>query len=338
MDPDQINAVKRMQGFIEAHLAEPVTLSALARAARYSPWHAARLFKEYTGRSPFDYIRQRRLSAAANRLSASPCKVVDVAFDFVFDSHEGFTRAFTRQFGMPPRRFQRQKPSVVLFMPDRMRSYYPPETKGSAPVKSPPEKTASQVVFVQIVQRPARKMILKRGKRATHYFEYCEEVGCDVYERLGRIKQAIHEPMGLWLPDCFRRPGTSVYAQGVEVPADCAGPVPGGYDILDLPPCTFMIFQGQPFKDDDFMEAISSLWDVMKTYQPELYGYEWADDDAPRFQLEPVGYRGYIEGRPVRPVNQTNPRPARRKNAAPAHPSQEKIPARGTLQRERNLP
>jgi hypothetical protein len=61
-----------------------------------------------------------------------------------------------------------------------------------------------------------------------------------------------------------------------------------------------MIFQGQPFKDDDFMEAISSLWDVMKTYQPELYGYEWADDDAPRFQLEPVGYRGYIEGRPVR--------------------------------------
>ena len=300
MDPDQINAVKRMQGFIEAHLAEPVTLSGLARAARYSPWHAARLFKEYTGRSPFDYIRQRRLSAAADRLSASPCKVVDVAFDFVFDSHEGFTRAFTRQFGMPPRQFRRKKPSVVLFMPDRMRSYYPPETKGSAPMKSKTEKPQSQVVFVQLVNRPARKMILKRGKRATHYFEYCEEVGCDIYARLGQIKQAIHEPMGLWLPDRFRRPGTSVYAQGVEVPADYAGPVPEGYDILDLPPCTLMVFQGPPFNDDDFMQAISSLWDVMKTYQPELYGYEWDDDAAPRFQLEPVGYRGYMEGRPVR--------------------------------------
>jgi hypothetical protein len=185
-------------------------------------------------------------------------------------------------------------------MPGRMRSYYPPETKGSAPMKAPSEKPGSQVVFVQIVQRPERKMILKRGKRATHYFEYCEEVGCDVYARLGQIKQAIHEPMGLWLPDRFRRPGTSVYAQGVEVPADYAGPVPEGYEILDLPPCTFMIFQGQPFKDDDFMEAISSLWDIMKTYQPELYGYEWDDEAAPRFQLEPVGYRGYIEGRPVR--------------------------------------
>lgn len=134
MDPDQINAVKRMQGFIEAHLAEPVTLSALARAARYSPWHAARLFKEYTGRSPFDYIRQRRLSAAANRLSASPCKVVDVAFDFVFDSHEGFTRAFTRQFGMPPRRFQRQKPSVVS--PPR------PPRQPDQPQARPPENAA----------------------------------------------------------------------------------------------------------------------------------------------------------------------------------------------------
>ena len=33
-----------------------------------------------------------------------------------------------------------------------------------------------------------------------------------------------------------------------------------------------------------------------------LIGYAWADADAPRFQLEPMGYGGYIEGRPVRPL------------------------------------
>ena len=38
----------------------------------------------------------------------------------------------------------------------------------------------------------------------------------------------------------------------------------------------------------------------MKSYQPEVYGFTWADDDGPRFQLKPAGYRGYIEGRPVR--------------------------------------
>ena len=335
MDSEQINAVKRMQSFIEAHRTEPITLAGLARAARYSPWHAARLFKEYVGRAPFEYVRQRRLSAAADELCAAPRKVIDVAFDFVFDTHEGFTRAFTRQFGISPRQFRRKKPSVVLFMPDRMRSYYPPATPGNAPMKAKTAQPQSQVVFVQIVDRPARKMILKRGKKATHYFEYCEEVGCEIYAQLGQIKQAIHEPMGLWLPQRLRRPGTSVYAQGVEVPADYAGPVPAGFELIDLPPCKMMVFQGPPFDEKNFEQAIFSLWDVMQTYQPELYGYEWADDDAPRFQLEPVGYRGYMEGRPVRPVNKAKAKPAPRKSAATPHPSQKKTPKSGTLQRKR---
>ncbi|HXK79014.1 MAG TPA: AraC family transcriptional regulator [Kiritimatiellia bacterium] len=335
MDSEQIKAVKRMQGFIEAHLAEPITLYGLARAARYSPWHAARLFKEYTGRAPFEYIRQRRLSAAADKLCAAPRKVIDVAFDFVFDSHEGFTRAFTRQFGISPRQYRQKKPSVVLFMPDRMRSYYPPNPKGTAPMKAKTEKPQSQVVFVQIVARPARKMILKRGKKATHYFEYCEELGCEIYSQLGQIKAAIHEPMGLWLPKNLQRPDTSVYAQGVEVPADYAGPVPEGFEVISLPACTMMVFQGPPFDDQNFEQAIFSLWDVMKTYQPERYGYEWADADAPRFQLEPVGYRGYIEGRPVRPVNETTRKPTRYKASAAPHPSQKKSPKSKTLRRKR---
>ncbi len=325
MDSEQIKAVKRMQRFIEAHLAEPITLTGLARAGCYSPWYAARLFKEYTGRSPFEYIRQLRLSAAANRLCAEPNKVIDVAFDFVFDSHEGFTRAFTRQFGIPPRQFRRTQPPVVLFMPDRMRSYYPPQPKGNTPMQAQPK---SQVVFVQIVARPARKLILKRGRRATNYFEYCAEVGCQVYEQLGQIKHAIHEPMGLWLPKRFRRPGTSLYAQGVEVPADYAGPIPEGFELIELPPCAMLVFQGPPFDDRNFEQAISSLWDVMQTYQPELYGYEWDDNAGPRFQLEPVGYRGYMEGHPVRPINQAPGKPVRRKTVATPHPALKQTPRR----------
>jgi hypothetical protein len=35
---------------------------------------------------------------------------------------------------------------------------------------------------------------------------------------------------------------------------------------------------------------------------PEIYGFKWADADGPRFQMEPQGYRGYIEGKPVREI------------------------------------
>jgi hypothetical protein len=122
---------------------------------------------------------------------------------------------------------------------------------------------------------------------------------------LAAIKEALYEPMGMWLPENLRKPGTSVYAQGVEVPEDFAGELPEGFDLIDLPPCKMMIFQGQPFTDEKFEEAIGELWEVIKGYNPETYWFAWAEEDGPRFQLEPLGYRGYIEGRPVRQLNTT---------------------------------
>lgn len=105
------------------------------------------------------------------------------------------------------------------------------------------------------------------------------------------------------MPEKFRRPGTSEYVQGVEVPLDYAGEIPEGFEVMELPPCKMMVFQGPPYAEDEFEKAIGDLWAVMETYNPELYGFCWADEDGPRFQLEPMGYRGYIEGRPVRPLN-----------------------------------
>ncbi len=296
---DRIKAVERMQAHVEAHLGERITMAALARAAGYSQWHGARLFKELTGKAPFEYVRLRRLSAAAERLRGTSCRVVDVAFDFVFDSHEGFTRAFARQFGVSPRRFRQTGSSVEPFLPPRLRDGYARRQRGNGTMSKHDEPST---VFVQVLDRPARKMIVRRATKATHYFEYCEEVGCDVWDRLAAIPNALQEPLGMWLPPALRPPGTSEYVQGVEVAADFAGEVPDGFELAELPPCKMMVFQGAPFEDEDFERAIESLWDVMKSYTPETYGFAWADDDGPRFQLRPEGYRGYIEGRPVRPL------------------------------------
>ena len=296
---ERTKAAGRMQDYIEANLGDKITMAALARAAWYSQWHAARVFKEVTGKSPFEYVRLRRLSVAAQELRGTSRKVIDVAFEFAFDSHEGFTRAFARQFGMAPAHFRRTESPAQLFMPPQLREWYIRRQKGDHTMA---EKKKLAAVFVQILDRPARKAIVKRGRKATHYFEYCEEVGCDVWAKLGAIPNALQEPMGMWLPTGLRTPGTSEYVQGVEVASDYEGEVPDGFDVIALPACKMMVFQGPPFEDKDFQQAISSLWEVMKSYKPETYGYTWADDDGPRFQLAPEGYRGYIEGRPVRPV------------------------------------
>jgi AraC-like DNA-binding protein len=290
-------AVRRMKDCIEAHTAEPVTLHMLAAAAQYSPWHAERIFKELEGKTPFEYLRAARLSRAAEELLNPDAKVIDVAFDYVFDSHEGFTRAFTRQFGVSPQKYSRSAPLIKFFLPRQVRDYYLTMKKG---VMTMPENKNANTVFVQVIDRPARKLILKRGVKAAEYFAYCEEVGCDVWDILTAVKDALYEPIGMWLPESLRKPGTSEYAQGVEMPADYTGAVPEGFELIELPPCKMMVFQGKPYDDEKFEEAISALWEVMKSYDPKVYGFEWADEEAPRFQLAPMGYRGYIEARPVR--------------------------------------
>jgi len=300
---DNINAVNRMQDFIESHFHQPITLHMLAGAAGYSPWHAARIFKAVTGKSPFEYIRSLRLSRAALRLRDEDVKIVDVAFDFVFDSHEGFTRAFSKHFGLTPQQYTKVKPKVKLFVPIPIRDYHLTKAKGEGKMS---EKQKANTIFVQVVERPARKLILKRGIKAEDYYAYCEEVGCEVWDVLTGIREALYEPMGMWLPQNLRKPGTSIYAQGVEVPADYSGKVPEGLELIDLPPCKMMIFQGQPYDDAVFEEAIGSFWEVIKNYNPEIYGFKWAEEDGVRFQLEPQGYRGYIEGKPVRPLDQSS--------------------------------
>ncbi len=296
---EKINAVQRMQDYIAEHVREPITLHQLAREAGYSPWHSGRIFRELTGKTLFEYIRKYRLSQAAVKLRDEDQKIIDVAFDFVFDSHEGFTRAFSKQFGMTPNFYSQKTPPIQLFLPHRIREYYLTLQKGENKMS----KKTNDTVFVQVVDRPTRKLIVKWGKEATNYFEYCDEVGCDVWGVLTSIKEAIYEPIGMWMPENLRKKGASKYVQGVEVPDNYFGEIPDGFDMIDLPSCKMMIFQGAPYEEEKFEEAIGSLWEVMKKYNPELYGFKWVDEDAPRIQLEPKGYRGYIEGRPVREIS-----------------------------------
>ncbi|WP_251866100.1 helix-turn-helix transcriptional regulator [Enterococcus malodoratus] len=286
-------AVTRMQDYIDDYLEEEITLHALAQQAGYSPWHCAKMFKEYTNKSPFEYIRKLRLSKAALVLRDEQLRVIDVALDFVFDSHAGFTRAFRKQFGVTPKTYQKKTPPIPLFTPYPVESYYlmGEEHDELLPV--------SKNLHVRLINFPARKLILLRGEKAETYIEYAHEAGCDVWGILASIKEALYEPIGLWLPENMRSEGTSRYAQGVEVPFDYQGIIPAGFEIIDLPACMMLLFQGDPYDEKRFDEAINAVIKQIDQYDPNENNCQWAENDAPRIQLEPQGYRGYIEARPI---------------------------------------
>ena len=292
-------ATARMKAYIHAHLREPITARDVADAAGYSPFHAARVFRGETGLAPFEYIRRERLTQSAHALRSGEARVLDVALDFVFGSHEGFTRAFANAFGITPKKYASvPKPDgwlVPRYYLDRQKNLTEESTMSN-----------TTIVFTQIVERPARKLLLCRSKSAEDYYEYCDEFGCEAsipWNVLGAIKEALYEPVGLWLPDNMRptrSTGTGLYAQGVEVPAGYTGEIPEGFDLIDLPACKMLVFQGEPFKDEEFETAIGALWEACEKFNPEAYGYEYAPELAPRMQLSPEGWRGYIEMKPVR--------------------------------------
>ena len=115
------------------------------------------------------------------------------------------------------------------------------------------------------------------------------------------MKSLCGEPVSMWLPEKYKKPNTSTYVQGVEVETDYQGTIPEGFDTIRLPEAEYLQFQGQPFREEDYCEAIRSVQYAMDHYDPSVNGYEW-DDDNPRIQLEPRGERGYIELRAVRRI------------------------------------
>jgi AraC family transcriptional regulator of adaptative response/methylated-DNA-[protein]-cysteine methyltransferase len=64
----QAELVKRVCGYIEANLDEPVTLAALSGHVNISPYHLQRTFKRIVGITPHQYVRARRLSALKSQL------------------------------------------------------------------------------------------------------------------------------------------------------------------------------------------------------------------------------------------------------------------------------
>lgn len=291
---EQVLAVQRMQDHIEAHIDERLELAALAKVSLFSPWYSYRLFQMYTGLTPAEYVRRLRLAKAALRLKNEHVRLIDVAFSLGFGSADGFTRAFIREFGI--------RPSVYAATPVPIPLFVPYGAKYRAIREERKEQTRmpnTQTIFVRQIQKPARRVICKRGVRADDYFPYCEEVGCDVWGLLCSMDSLCGEPVCLWLPKAYQKPNTSTYVQGVEVPADYSGAIPDGFDVIDLPATEYLQFQGEPFAEEDYCTAISAVQEAMNRYDPTGIGCQW-NDDEPRIQLVPRGERGYIELRAVR--------------------------------------
>ncbi len=87
--------------YIDEHLKEELSVERISAWAGYSPWYFSRRFKAEMGVSPMEYVKQRRLFAAAGEIRRGK-RIIDVALDYGWETHGGFTKAFCSQLGYAP--------------------------------------------------------------------------------------------------------------------------------------------------------------------------------------------------------------------------------------------
>lgn len=283
---EQEAAVLVMRNYIKKHIYEEINLNDLAEACCYSLWYARKLFIKYLHLTPAEYIRRLKLSKSVIKLRDEPGRILDIAMEMGFGSVDGYQRAFRKEFGCNPKEYASSPVPLWLFTP------YWINTNNIERRNETMDHIRN--IFIQVIEKPERKVIIKRGDKATDYWTYCNEVGCDVWGLLTSIKSLSGEPVCMWLPEKYRKPASNEYVQGVEVELDYCGTVPEGFDVITLPAATYLMFRGEPFKEENYETAIQEICEAEKKYNPEFIGYEY-DNDNPKIQLEPIANRGYIE-------------------------------------------
>jgi AraC family transcriptional regulator len=100
--------IDRVVDYICSHLQDELTVDLLSDVAGFSKFHFHRQFSEYTGFTVAEFVRLTRLKRAAYLLVFDPeRRVVDIAFEAGFGSHEGFSRAFKEAHNQSPSEFRR---------------------------------------------------------------------------------------------------------------------------------------------------------------------------------------------------------------------------------------
>lgn len=103
--------------YIEENLAENIDINKIADRAYVSGFYFQKIFNVLCGFTVGEYIRNRRLTLAAQELCSTPIKVIDVALKYGYDSPDSFARAFTNFHGINPSLAKEQGSKLNSFAP-----------------------------------------------------------------------------------------------------------------------------------------------------------------------------------------------------------------------------
>ena len=279
---------------------EALTLHALAQRLGYSDYHMTKQFRAITGLSLREYLRTRRLAFALTEVRDTDRRLLDIALDYGFSSHEAFTRAFKQEYGVTPASYRSNPIAVVL------RTRIAAFDRYAFGMEEISMKTSGNI-NIYFTTIPAHRFIYIRNRVSNGYWDFwqhhatipgqdCETI-CGLIDSIpGKLDDMgarnISAGAGHLLAyeaaedggkfDCYPVPRWECY--GCRVAADYDGPVPENMLIRDVPEGEYIVFEHGPFdyeQENRSVEfAIDEAWD----------NFDWSATD---YEFDPAMGRMY---------------------------------------------
>ena len=271
-----------------AHLS----LSEMAKRFSYSPFYLSRVFSSASGMQLRHYVQGRALAFAAIEIRDTRDSILSVALRYGFQSHEAFTRAFKKAYGLTPSEYRKTKVPLVLRTAIRPFDCYLMEER--IMVNQKESKGGVQSYFIRM---PAHKFLHIRNYESIGYWDFwqkqslikgqdCETI-CGLLSSIpgnldnhgGEGSDASSGQLMAWINAPTGRicswgiPLAEAY--GVRLPANYDGPVPEQMILMDVPEGEYVVFEHGPFDfETESVSVEAKVEKAMKEFDYASKGYE----------------------------------------------------------------
>jgi AraC family transcriptional regulator len=221
--------------YIEHNLLDPLTPECIAAEAGYSLFHFCRVFQIVTDFTVMEYVRKRRLSLAAFRISQGS-KIIDVAMDFGYETASGFSKAFRKEFSLNPSQYVKKMSQLQGYI------------AGDILI----QKTGGIMIQPIIINRPSIKIAGFGIKTNITNGTFTKDIAAfwsnyDTYHWEKRMYEALqpakHGEVGIVLPES-RQSGGLTYLLGVIV--EDFDKVQPDMLTVEVPASTYAVFTTPP--------------------------------------------------------------------------------------------
>ncbi len=171
--------------YIEEHISEEIKIENLAKLASLSQFYYQRLFSRLVKKPVIEYVRLRRLAKVSEALPDKSKRILDIALDFGFSSHETLTRSFKDAFGMTPEEYRSN--------PVRLNNFVKPQLLLNYTLVDENVPLIANGVVLEITRRQVSSPQFFLGLTAEEPFNRMpggDETGIDT---LGKLWDAFHE-------------------------------------------------------------------------------------------------------------------------------------------------